>query len=91
MFICIQGYDQPDNCEHCGKRLIHGVKTNTHGVIGADCFVKLIKADTKRFSGNGKPTASMVRDMAKMKEFRSADRLDRMGYSPRHFQFELAE
>jgi len=74
--ISINGYDQPDHCDHCGKRLIHGVRTNTHGTIGADC-------------GNGKPTASMVRDFAKMVEFRSAQRLSEMGYSPRHFQFEL--
>ncbi len=88
--ICIQGYDQPDHCEHCNKRLIHGVRTNTHGVIGADCFVKLIKADKKRFSNGGKPSASMVRDFAKMVEFRSPERLSQMGYSLRHFQFELA-
>ena len=88
--ICISGYDQPDNCEHCGKRLIHGVRTNTHGTIGADCFIKLIKADKKRFSGNGKPSADMVREFAKMRERRSAQRLYEMGYSPRHFEFEVA-
>ncbi len=88
--ICINGYDQPDNCDHCGKHLIHGVRTNTHGTIGADCFVKLIKADKARFSGNGKPTASMVRNYAKMVEKCSQQRLSEMGYSPRHFQFELA-
>ena len=88
--ICINGYDQPDNCEHCGKHLIHGVRTNTHGTIGADCFVKLIKADRKRYSGNGKPSASMVRDYAKMVEFRSVERRAQMGYGPHHFQFELA-
>lgn len=89
--ICINGYDQPGNCEHCGKRLVHGVRTNSHGSIGADCFVKLIKADRKRYSGNGKPTASMVRDYAKMVEFRSSARREEMGYSARHFQFEFAE
>lgn len=91
-FICINGYDQPDNCEHCGKHLIHGVVTNTHGVIGADCFIKLIKADKKRFSGNGKPTASMVRDFAKMREKRSDKRLIECGYNPAtSFTFELAD
>lgn len=88
--ICIEGYDQPDNCDHCGKRLIHGVRTNTHGVIGADCFVKLIASDKKRFSGNGKPSASMIRDYAKMVERRSAERLAQMGYASHHFQFEVA-
>lgn len=90
-FICINGYDQPGNCEHCGKHLIHGIKTNTHGTIGADCFVKLIKANKKRYSGNGKPTASMIREYAKMVEFRSVERRAQMGYGPHHFQFELAE
>lgn len=89
-FTCIAGYDQIEACEHCGRRMIHGVKTSTHGVIGADCFVKLIKADKSRFSGNGKPTAAMVRDYAKMVEFRSAARLSQMGYRPQHFVFELA-
>lgn len=89
--ICINGYDQPGNCEHCGNHLIHGVRTNTHGTIGADCFIKLIKADKKRFSGNGKPSAPMVRDFAKMVERRSPQRLSEMGYSLLHFQFELAE
>lgn len=88
--ICISGYDQPDHCDHCGKRLIHGIRTNSHGVIGADCFVKLIKADKKRFSGDGKPSASMIRDLAKMIEFRSRERLALMGYSSHHFQFETA-
>ena len=92
MFICIQGYDQPDNCEHCGKRLIHGVVTNTHGVIGADCFVKLIKADKKRFSGNGKPTPSMIRDFARLREKCSDKRLKEIGYwTETSFTFELAE
>jgi hypothetical protein len=89
--ICIGGYDQPGNCDHCGKHLIHGVRTNTHGTIGADCFVKLIKADRNRYSGNGKPSASMVRDYAKMREKCSAERLAQRGYSERHFWFELAE
>lgn len=88
--ICISGYTQPDNCEHCGKRLIHGVRTTTHGVIGADCFVKLIKADKKRFSGNGKPSTNWVRDLAKMKEFRSEEWRNRMNVWPHHFSFEAA-
>lgn len=89
--ITIIGYDQPDNCEHCGRHLIHGVRTDTFGVIGADCFVRLIKADKRRYGGNGKPTASMVRDYAKLIERRSPERLAEMGYRPTHFQFELKD
>lgn len=89
-FTCITGYEPIERCEHCNRRMVHGVRTASHGTIGADCFVKLIKADRKRFGGNGKPSASMVRDFAKMREFRSDERLALMGYYPRHFVFELA-
>lgn len=86
---CIAGYAQIERCEHCNRRMRHGIKTTTHGNIGADCFVMLIKADKQRFSGNGKPSPTMVRDYAKMREFRNDAALSRMGYYARHFEFEL--
>jgi hypothetical protein len=90
-FTCIGGYDgEPGRCEHCNKHLKHGVRTSTHGVIGADCFVKLIAVDRNRFNGNGKPSPSMVRDYAKMVEFWSAERRSRMGYHSESFVFGLA-
>lgn len=88
--ICINGYDQPENCDHCGRWLKHGVRTNTHGTIGADCFVKLIKADKKRYSGNGKPSTAWVRELALKVERRTPEALSRMGLGPHHFRFELA-
>ena len=62
--ITIQGYTRECNCDHCGRPLKLGVQTAERGTIGADCFVKLIARDTKRFSGNGKPGASRVREYA---------------------------
>lgn len=91
IFTCIGGYDgDPGRCEHCNKHLKHGIKTSTHGVIGADCFVKLIKVNRDRYNGNGKPSPSMVRDYAKMVEFWSEARRSRMGYRAELFVFELA-
>lgn len=62
--ITITGYTQECNCEHCGRPLKLGVKTGEIGTIGADCFVKLIAKDKKRYSGNGKPSAEMVKQYA---------------------------
>lgn len=87
--ISILGYEQECSCDHCGRALQHGVRTDRLGTIGADCFNKLIVASRKRFSGNGKPGAPYVRVLAKLKERDSADQLSRMGYGPHHFVFEL--
>ncbi|MBR8475805.1 hypothetical protein [Burkholderia cenocepacia] len=62
--ITINGYEQDCNCEHCGRPLKLGVVTDAKGTIGADCFVKLIARNTKRYSGNGKPGAERVREYA---------------------------
>lgn len=59
--ITINGYKTECNCEHCGRPLKLGVCTVERGTIGADCFVKLIAKNKKRYSGNGKPSAEMVK------------------------------
>lgn len=88
--ISIIGYLQECYCDHCGRALHHGVRTDIFGVIGADCFNRLIIANRKRFSGNGKPGAPYVRTLAKLKERDSTEQLQRMGYGPHHFVFDLA-
>jgi hypothetical protein len=89
--ISIRGYEPECSCDHCGRQLQHGVQTDVLGVIGADCFNRLIKADKKRFSGNGKPGASLIRTYAKLRERDSDASLMRLGYNPaRHFTFEVA-
>lgn len=62
--ITINGYTKECNCEHCGRPLKLGVKTEERGTIGADCFVKLIAKNKKRYNGNGKPSAEMVKQYA---------------------------
>lgn len=86
--ISITGYEKECYCDHCGRALQHGVKTDALGTIGADCFNKLIKSDRKRFS-TGKPGAPYTRTLAKLKERDSDAQLQRMGYFPRNFVFEL--
>lgn len=88
--ISILGYERECYCDHCGRALQHGVRTDLYGVIGADCFNKIIVADRKKFSRDGKPGAQYVRTLAKLKQRDSADHLSRMGYGPHHFVFDLA-
>jgi hypothetical protein len=88
--LTIIGYEMDDHCAHCGRKLVHCVNTAELGLIGADCFNKLIVANTKKYSGNGKPGASLVRDMAKLRDRVGDAHLSRYGRAPHHFVFELA-
>ncbi|WP_164857154.1 hypothetical protein [Sphingomonas crocodyli] len=88
--LTIIGYEMDDHCSHCGRKLVHCVDTAEMGLIGADCFNKLIKANTKKYSGNGKPGASLVRDMAKLRDRVSDAGLSSYGRHPNHFVFEVA-
>ena len=88
--ISIVGYEPECHCDHCGRALQHGVRTSSLGTVGADCFNKMIKSDRKRFGGNGKPGASYIRTLAQMRERDSDKKLNRMGYAPRRFEFDLA-
>jgi len=88
--LTINGYKKECNCEHCGRPLKLGVETAERGLVGADCFVKLVAKNTKRFSGNGKPSAEGVKQMAIIitKGLEYASRT--YGYSARHFVFAAA-
>ncbi|WP_342643476.1 hypothetical protein [Rhodoligotrophos ferricapiens] len=88
--ITIVGYEPETYCDHCGRALQHGVRTDTLGTVGADCLNKMIVADRKKFSRDGKPGASYVRTLAKLRERDSDEQLRRMGYGPWHFVFGLS-
>lgn len=88
--ISIIGYEQECYCDHCGRALQHGVQTDRMGVIGADCFNKMIVANRQKFSGTGKPGAPYVRTLAKLRARDSWESLRHIGYGPHHFVFELA-
>lgn len=89
-FIAIMSCERDTCCDHCGRKLTYGVVTDAMGTIGADCFVKAIKANRNRFKGNGKPSAPMIREYAVMKERSNPEALSRRGYEPHVFRFELS-
>lgn len=88
--LTIVGYEMDDCCSHCGRKLVHCINTAEMGLIGADCFNKLIARNLKKYSGNGKPGASLIRDMAKLRDRYSDEGLTRFGRYPHHFVFEVA-
>jgi len=91
MQISIIGYEPEHSCDHCGRNLTHGIQTDRLGVVGADCLNKMIVANRKRFSGNGKPGASLIRTFAKLRQRDSWESLRRIGYAPHHFDFEVTQ
>jgi hypothetical protein len=85
----ITGYQEMCECEHCGRSLKIGICVSGLGIIGADCFNKMIVSDRKRFSGNGKPGAPYLRELA-IRSMKSPEYLSRRGYSSAIFDFEIA-
>lgn len=88
--LTITGYEPEVHCEHCGRPLKIGIRVAEKGVIGADCFVRMVKVDRKRFSGNGKPSAEMVRQYAVIISKGLAYAASRYGYSASVFAFQEA-
>ena len=88
--LTITGYERECNCTHCGRPLKLGVVTTERGVIGADCFVKLVARDRARFNGNGKPSAEGVKERALIiaKGLDYAGRV--YGFNARSFVFTAA-
>jgi len=60
---CLQGA----NCDHCGRPPKYGVQTTNRGTMGADCLNAMSVFDRRR-CGNGKPSASYIRDLAMVVE-----------------------
>lgn len=85
--ITITGYRKECNCSHCGRLLKLGVETSDGGIFGADCLVKMIAKNPKRYNGNGKPSAEGLKQLAIIatKGLEYAGRM--YGYSANHFVF----
>lgn len=79
--LTIIGYEQETQCEHCGKPLKHGIKTAEIGVIGADCFVKMVDRRLHAVS------SSTIRDLAKWREYASEAKRLNNGMRPDVFIF----
>lgn len=87
--ITIQGYERECNCDHCGRPLKLGVQVSTYGVIGADCFRKLIKPNRTRYNGNGIPSADWVKQLAIIASKGDAYARDRYGFCGNWKEYEL--
>jgi len=90
--LVIEGAEQEVRCDCCNRKLKVGVRTNALGVIGADCLIAHISANRSRYSGNGLPTASWVRELAVIQETKSAAWKARRGMAnPALWVFELKQ
>ncbi|MGZ8272163.1 MAG: hypothetical protein ACXWT5_13360 [Methylophilus sp.] len=87
--LTIKGYETDCNCGVCGRALKLGVITLEMGVIGADCFVKAIAKNKTRYSGNGKPSAEMVKQYAIINSKGLDYALRAHGLRPHSFEFSL--
>ena len=90
--LVIEGAEQEVSCDCCNRKLKVGVRTNLLGTIGADCFIKHVAANRTRYSGNGLPTASWVRELAVIQETKSSDWKARRGLGgAHHWAFDMKE
>jgi hypothetical protein len=88
--ITIEGAEQEVRCDCCNRRLKVGIRTSALGTIGADCLRAAMVSDRKRFS-QGKPDASFLRELAVMRETKTAEYISiRRGIPASMFSFELA-
>ena len=45
--LVITGYERDSNCEHCGRRLRHGIRLHDGRVVGATCLDKKLTKPRK--------------------------------------------
>lgn len=88
--ITIEGAEREVRCDCCNRPLKVGIRTSALGTIGADCLRAAMVFDYKRYS-QGKPDAKWLRELAIMKETKTADyiRFNR-GLANSVFNFVLA-
>jgi hypothetical protein len=90
--LTIEGAEQEVRCDCCNRKLKVGVRTNLLGTIGADCLIAQIAANRARFSGNGLPTASWVRELAVIRETKTQAWMDRRGFDkPTMWVFQMKD
>jgi len=87
--ITIEGAEQEVRCDCCNRKLKVGIRTSALGTIGADCLRAAIVSDRKRFS-QGKPDAKFLREIAVLRETKSAEWHRRCGYPDSLYSYQLA-
>ena len=88
--INIVGYENDDNCEHCGRKLVHCVRTSDGKLVGATCFAKVITKPRDYFGKKYRLSSDEIIRLAKIAQFWSVDKQMRNGYYSNNFQFEKA-
>jgi hypothetical protein len=88
MNVQIVGYTKMENCDHCGRPLQHVIKLDNGMQVGATCFNnKLTKA--KVYGGRKyRVGANKIIELAKMIQFWTPEKLDRMGVREPAYTFE---
>ena len=88
--LTISGYTQNCNCEHCGRRLKHGVKLSDGRVVGAQCLDKQLSAPRIRNGKKFRFGAQHIIKIAKVVELKSPDHWGRYGVNKISTEFEAA-
>ncbi len=87
--ITIEGAEQEVHCDCCNRKLKVGIRTDKLGTIGADCLRAAMVSDRKRFS-QGKPDAKFLRELAIIRETKTAEWQARRGYPVTLYSYQLA-
>lgn len=89
--ISICGYEEDCRCEHCGRKLRHGIRISDGRVVGATCLDrKLTKAKT--YGGKTyRLGAELIIRAAKVVQWKAPANWSSYGVSPLTIQFEAVE
>jgi hypothetical protein len=86
--LAITGYEPDCNCEHCGRKLRHGIRVSTGQVVGATCFNKVL---TKPRTYQGKKYRVGEENVIRYAKIAEKGTAKRHGMTTTDFIFEAAE
>lgn len=82
--LTITGYEHDTNCEHCGRKLVHGIEINNGLIVGATCFDKLL---TKARLYQGKKYRIGSENVIRLAKIAEKGTMKRHQYEPDDFVF----
>ena len=89
MKISIVGYENDDNCEHCGRSLVHCIRISDGRLVGAQCFNKVLTKPRVYQGKSYRVGAGKIVELAKIAQFWSVEKQKRNGYYSNSFDFEM--
>lgn len=90
--ICITGYEKEENCDHCGKALIHGIRLSDGRVVGAICFANKLTAPYVYNGRKQRYAKEYIVKIAKLCQFIPREQWSKWGiFHNNADQFELAQ